>query len=403
MAELKRQFESVRKKARELARPVRAQVENIVRPVQQRTDSGRALVSRRALLDRRASLLDSPTFRILAAAGAGYAIYKTVQALRAESLRGQVVLITGASRGLGFLLAREFAREGCRVAICARDEQKLADACLELRRLGANVEAFRCDVSDRRQVLNLVSAVAAHFGRIDVLVNNAGEMHVMPLQAATEADFERAMDVMFWGTLYPALAVARHMRPHRSGRIVNITSIGGFVSVPHLLPYTCAKFAAVGLSQGLRAELARDGISVTTIVPGLMRIGSPLNAWFRGNQKAEYAWFSAAASLPLMTMNAERAARQIVAATKRRQALRILGLPANILERLHGLFPGTVANIMSLVNQALPALTSAAARTDVRGIELEPQLRSRLHAVITRPSWAAAGQTRQFAEQRVGE
>jgi short-subunit dehydrogenase len=200
---------------------------------------------------------------------------------------------------------------------------------------------------------------------------------------------------MFWGTLYASLAAARHMRPRRTGRIVNITSIGGFVSVPHMAPYSCAKFAAVGLSQALHAELAPDGISVTTIVPGLMRVGSHLNAWFRGEQKKEFAWFSTAASVPLLTISAERAARQIVAATKRRESLRILGLPANILERLHGLFPGLTNRIMALVNYSLPAMSRTGTTSDARGIDLEPELRSRLRELITKPGRVAAQYTHE--------
>jgi NAD(P)-dependent dehydrogenase (short-subunit alcohol dehydrogenase family) len=343
-------------------------------------------------------LLASPTFRLLAAAGAAYGVYRLAQKLREESLRGQVVLITGGSRGLGFLLAREFAREGCRVAICARDGDELADACKELQRQGAEVCALRCDVAERRQVLSLIAEVTSRFGQIDILVNNAGVMHVMPLAAATEVDFERALDVMFWGTLYPSLAVARQMRPRHKGRIVNITSIGGFVSMPHLVPYSCAKFATVGLSQGLHAELARDGISVTTIVPGLMRVGSHLNAWFRGDQEQEFAWFSTLASLPALSMSAERAARQIVTATRRREAVRILGLPANILERMHGFFPGLTDRVMALVNHGLPAMSRSATMTDARGVDLQPELRSRLRDLVTRPGRAAAQQTHQMRE-----
>ena len=106
------------------------------------------------------------------------------------------------------------------------------------------------------------------------MVNNAGMIQVGPLATTTKEDFVTALDVMFWGTLYPTLAVLPQMRARGRGHIVNITSIGDLVSVPHLLPYTCAKFAAVGLSEGLRAELGPVGIRVTTVVPGLMRTGS---------------------------------------------------------------------------------------------------------------------------------
>src|SRR5581483_5724484 len=152
---------------------------------------------------------------------------------------------------------------------------------------------------------------------VDILVNNASIIQVAPVEALGPREFQHAMAVNFWGVVHPTLAGLPRMRARRRGRIVTITSIGGKVSVPHLLPYGAAKFAAVGFSEGLRAELARDGISVTTIVPGLMRTGSILNAVFKGPHRAEFAAFSVLGSLPLVSMDAERAARQIVAATRR--------------------------------------------------------------------------------------
>src|SRR6185503_4123757 len=122
-------------------------------------------------------------------------------------------------------------------------------------------------------------------------------------------------------------AVLPEMRARREGRIVNITSIGGKISVPHLLPYSASKFALVGLSEGLRAELAKDGIVVTTICPGLMRTGSPRNATFKGQHRAEYAWFSIGDSLPVTAMSADRAARQILTACKRGEAEVVLSVP----------------------------------------------------------------------------
>jgi NAD(P)-dependent dehydrogenase (short-subunit alcohol dehydrogenase family) len=103
--------------------------------------------------------------------------------------------------------------------------------------------------------------------RIDLLVNNAGEIQAGPLESMALEDFERALRIMFWGTVYPTWTVLPQMRERQSGRIVNITSIGAKVAVPHLLPYTCAKFAMIGFSEGLRAELAGKGIQVVTIAP----------------------------------------------------------------------------------------------------------------------------------------
>ncbi len=285
------------------------------------------------------------------------AMLRLLQKRREElvDLRGQTALVTGSSRGLGFLLARELAREGCRVVLCARNEAELARAQRDLEQEGARVLAVRCDVSDQAEVTELIATATAHFGPIDILVNNAGIIQVGPLQNIPLADFEQAMGTMLWGTIYPTLGVLPAMRARRRGRIVNITSIGGKASVPHLLPYGTAKFAAVGFSEGLRAELAGSGVSVTTIVPGLMRTGSYLRALFRGRRQDEFTWFSLGSALPLISMDAERAAQQIVAAMKRGEAERILSLPAQVLARFHGLFPGMTTQILGVVASLLPA------------------------------------------------
>jgi short-subunit dehydrogenase len=334
---------------------------------------------------------------LLAAAGLGLAAFKLLQWWRQADLRGQVVMITGGSRGLGLALAKAFAHEGCRMVLCARDEQELDWAQQAIEQQGAPVLALPCDVADAQQVNHVVAQATHHFGRIDILVNNAGMIRVGPLQSIKVQDFEDALNVMFWGVLHPTLAVLPQMRARRCGRIVNITSIGGKVSVPHLLPYTCAKFAAVGLSEGLRAELRNAGISVTTIVPGLMRTGSHLNAQFRGQTAREFAWFSLGASLPGLSMNADRAARQIVQATKRGDAERILTLPANLLERFHGIFPGTTTNLLGVVNHLLlPSPNGTNAGAPTRGMEVQHRLRSRIFHVLTRLGQMAAQRYHQY-------
>jgi NAD(P)-dependent dehydrogenase (short-subunit alcohol dehydrogenase family) len=251
-------------------------------------------------------------------AAAGVAAVGALLGRRRMKLRDRVVVITGGSRGLGFILAREFARHGARLALCARTADDLGRAEKALG--GADVWVQRCDVADAQQVKAFVAGVMDRYGRIDVLVNNAGIIEVGPLDAMSEDNFRRALDVMFWGMLRTTLAVLPHMRARRAGSIVDVTSIGGKVSIPHLLPYCCAKFAAPALSEGLRTELRRNGIDVVTIVPGLMRTGSHLNARFVGRQQAEFRWFALGASKPLVSMDAERAARQILGAVRRGQA-----------------------------------------------------------------------------------
>lgn len=270
-------------------------------------------------------------------------------------LEGRVALITGGSRGLGLSIAREMAREGARLAICARDEEELDRAREDLTALGATVFALQCDVTDQAQVNQMVRSVQNYFGHIDVLVNNAGVIEVGPLEVITLDDYKEAIDTHFWGPLYTILAVLPEMQKRGEGRIVNISSIGGKFSVPHLLPYSASKFALTGLSEGLRAELAKSGITVTTVCPGLMRTGSTRNAIFKGKHRLEYAWFSISGSMPLLSIDARSAARQIVTACKRGDAELVLTIPGKLAVLFHGILPGLTADLLGAVNLLLPA------------------------------------------------
>ena len=219
----------------------------------------------------------------LVAVAAGACVVKSLLSRSSEyDFKNKVVLITGGSRGLGLVLAREFAAEGARLVICARDEDELERARLDLESRGGEVMTHRCDVTARTEVLEMICAIESRVGGVDVLVNNAGIIQMGPIDVMTQADFEKAMNAHFWAPLNTTMAVLPRMRQKKSGRIVNISSIGGKVSVPHLVPYCASKFALTGLSKGMRTELLKDGIAVTTICPGLMRTGSPLNAGFKG-------------------------------------------------------------------------------------------------------------------------
>ena len=269
---------------------------------------------------------------------------------------GKSVLITGGSRGLGLTIARELADEGARLTLVARDEDELARAAddLRTRQPFAEVLTASADIRRRYDAERAVAQAIERYGRIDVLINNAGIIQVGPLNHMKLADYEDAMNTHFWGPLYMVVAALTQMRQQGEGRIVNISSIGGRIGVPHLVPYSASKFALVGLSDGLRAELARENIVVTTVCPGLMRTGSPLNAMFKGKRPQEYAWFAIADSLPLASIDSRRAARQIVEACRRGDAELVITLQAKMAILARTLAPELFADVMTLMNALLP-------------------------------------------------
>jgi short-subunit dehydrogenase len=259
------------------------------------------------------------------------------------------------------------------VAICGRDADALERARTALERIGATVLAVECDVTDRAAVRGLISAVSRRLGPVDVLINNAGVIEVGPAETMAVEDYEEAMATNFWGMLYPTLEVIPAMLAQGSGRIVNITSIGGKISVPHLLPYNCAKFAAVGFSDGLHAELAPRGVRVTTVVPGLMRTGSHLHARFAGQPLKEFAWFSILAGTPPLSMDAERAARRIVDGIRRGRARVILTPAAQAATRLSGAMPTLTVRLLAATDRLLPS-PHGQPGTAVEGTEVEQKM-----------------------------
>lgn len=274
---------------------------------------------------------------------------------RGRSVRQRpVALVLGASRGLGFLLARELGTRGHDLAVVARSVEGLEAARDDLDATGAEVLALPADLSSRPAAESVVETTARHYGRLDVVIAAAGIIQVAPLRALDAQDLADAQDAVFWSAVYPVLAAVTIMRRHGGGRVVIVTSIGGKVPTPRLLPYTAAKFATVGFAEALRTEAGRDGISVTTAVPGLMRTGSTRNALVGGNPEAEFRWFSALAGLPVLSMDAGRAARRIVSAGLAGRPQVVLTPAAKIGVRMHGLAPSLTTRALSLLERALP-------------------------------------------------
>ena len=286
------------------------------------------------------------------------------------SLRNKIFVITGGSRGLGLVLARQICAAGGKVTLIARDADELGRAKADLARRGGAVLTVQSDLLDAGQIQSAVRQIIDRFGKIDVLINNAGIIEVGPLEHMTREDFERAMRLHFWAPFELILQIVPEMRTWGGGRIVNISSIGGKVAVPHLAPYSASKFALTGFSDALRAELARDNIHVTTVTPGMMRTGSHVNARFKGKHDIEFAWFAASAAAPLISMNAERAARKILAACRRGQPSLTLTFAARTAILGNALFPNITGYMMKLINGFLPGAGKDEANQSRAGSEL---------------------------------
>ena len=285
-------------------------------------------------------------------------------------LRGKVVLITGGSRGLGLVLARHICSRGGNVVLIARDAEELARAKSDLARRHSTVMTIPCDLLDTEQIQAAVRQAIDRFGKIDILINNAGTIEVGPLEHLMPEDFERAMRLHFWAAFDLISQIVPEMRIWGGGRIVNISSIGGKVAVPHMASYSASKFALTGFSDAIRAELARDNIHVTTVAPGLMRTGSHVKAKFKGRHDDEFAWFAASAGAPLISMNADRAARKILAACRRGQPSLTLTFTARTTILGNALFPNLTGYTMKFVNRLLPGTGDAQGNKSRAGSDL---------------------------------
>jgi short-subunit dehydrogenase len=294
----------------------------------------------------------------IVAATAAYALMPR----SAKRRPGQVVLITGGSRGLGLALAERYGRSGAKLILTARNLDELTHArnLLLARRAVRSpddVLLIPADLTDASQATLLIDHAVSHFGRIDILINNAGVIEVGPVENQPLSAYRRAMATNFFAALHTTHAALPHLLRRKPGNgdaaIVNIASIGGKVAVPHLLPYVASKFALVGFSEGLHAELRHKGIRVTTVCPGLMRTGGEAHANYTGQVKKEQRWFNLAAKTPVLAASATHAANRIYDAVAAGRAEITITPQAWLAARVAGIAPVTTQYLASLTNQLL--------------------------------------------------
>jgi NAD(P)-dependent dehydrogenase (short-subunit alcohol dehydrogenase family) len=318
---------------------------------------------------------------LLGAAGAAWAGRAWLRSRRRIELTGRVVVVTGASSGLGLLIAREAAARGAKLVLAARSEPELEAIAAEFRAGGVEAVAVPTDVSDEGQARRLIDRAVDRFGRVDVLINAAGVMLVGPAETMDAEDFRRVIATNFWGELYPTLATLPRMRRQGFGRIANVISVGGKVAVPHMLAYSASKFALTGLTEGLRAELASQNILVTGVYPGTIRTGGHVHAEFKGDAQAEYTWFALSDVIPGVAASAHHAARAILDAVEVGDPEVVIGWNARLAILAHNLFPGWTVELLGLLNQALPS-SKPSPGPAIRGSEIHGAIPDALNRLI---------------------
>ena len=273
-----------------------------------------------------------------------------------------VVLITGGSRGLGLAIATRFAQNPVRLVLASRNMTELQQAQDTLLATYSHLrpEDFHlvaADLAKPEECQRLVAEAIDRYGRMDVLVNNAAIIDVGPVESQTLEIFEQTMQINFFAALYTTWAALPHLRKQtplagtRRASIVNIASIGGKIAVPHMLPYSAAKFALVGFSEGLHAELRHKGIRVTTVCPGLMRTGGEDHAKVVGDVEFERRWFMFAANTAGIAVTAKYAANKIFHAVAAGRAEITISPQAWLAARFGGVFPETLQYLNAFTNE----------------------------------------------------
>lgn len=282
---------------------------------------------------------------------------------RGRSLVRRVVVIAGGSRGLGLALADRALREGARVVLLARDIPELRRARDMLGpRASGNTRLFRCDVTSAVDIENVVARVWRAWHRIDVWINNASPLIVGPFAAQTHDDFDLMLRTNVHAIVDSTRALLPVFRRQRRGHIVNICSIGGRIGVPHMSSYCAGKFALAGLSQTLAAELAAERVTVTTVYPGVMRVGSTVQGRYKGDAEREYAWFTTTATLPGISVSAEKAAARVIEAIRHRDAEVAFPLVTSAASAGQLFFPELAATLRGLAARGFPAGNSRSPR-----------------------------------------
>jgi short-subunit dehydrogenase len=250
-----------------------------------------------------------------------------------RNLQNSVVLITGASAGIGRETALLFAKEGCRLSLAARRKDRLDALAEEVKSLGGQALSVHADVSREEQVERLVQQTTQHFGGLDVLVNNAGFGLFAKISDTTVEDLHSIFATNFVGTFYAIKAALPVLQQQKGGHIINVSSVAGKRAFPLSGAYCATKFAMNGLTESLRTELRGSGIDVSLVMP----VGTATDFFTTAKNKSDRP------SMPLgIVQSAHQVAQAILRCAKNPKAEVFVYPPSKILVVLNALSPSLV-------------------------------------------------------------
>ena len=262
------------------------------------------------------------------------------------SLRGRVVVLTGAASGIGAALSLGLAAEGADLALIDRNGPGLDTVAEAARRSGGRVSTYVVDLMDRAAVSELPAKVNADLGLASILINNAGMALAGTFEQVSAAQFDQLFAVNFFSTVAMTRSFLPQLRQHRPAQIVNLSSVFGIIGASGQVAYSASKFAIRGFSESLRAELANADIGVTVIHPGGVKTNIAVAALINaGMNDEQVASMRGAAEAPLR-MDAQDAAARIICGLKRRKKRVLVGEDAKLVARVQRLYPVNYGRIL---------------------------------------------------------
>ncbi len=286
------------------------------------------------------------------------------------TVNGKVAVITGAGSGIGRALAVELARRGAKLAISDVDAEGLRETANQVQLIGARVHTQPLDVTDRRAVLAYAETVAAEFGVVNLVINNAGIAFTGDVAAMSFEQIERVVDVDFWGVVNGTKAFLPHLIASGDGHVVNVSSLFGLMSVPGQSAYNAAKFAVRGFTEALRQEmlLAKAPVRVTAVHPGGIKTNIANNSGaVEGIDAGQAADFF---NKRLARTSAEQAARAILKAVAADRPRAVVGLDAKLLDAtVRVLGPHYQRLFTAVQSRLMPAQLSRASADAVRSAQ----------------------------------